>query len=105
MRTTQGQAAFGHNIQAIITHSYMVQTFLKGIIRRVSSMRVERINSKVQKPTNKFVMNYFILRIIPEKLSRSAKQHPSKSAHFLRGFVRGLSIYVYQFFIPIDFRA
>jgi hypothetical protein len=27
MHTTQGQAAFGHNVQAIITYSYMVKTF------------------------------------------------------------------------------
>jgi hypothetical protein len=27
MRTTQGQAAFGHNVQAIITYSNMVKTF------------------------------------------------------------------------------
>jgi hypothetical protein len=36
---------------------------------------------------------------------RSAKQHQSNSAHLMRRFVRGLSIYVYQFFIPTDFRA
>jgi hypothetical protein len=70
-------------------------------------MRVERTYSRVimKTPTNRFVMNYFNLRIIPAQLSRSAKQHTSKSAHLLRRFVRGLSIYVYQFFIPIDLRA
>jgi hypothetical protein len=68
-------------------------------------MRVERTYSGVQTLTNEFVINYFNLQIIPAKLSRSAKQHPSNSAHLLRRFVRGLSIYVYQFFIPIDFRA
>jgi hypothetical protein len=50
-------------------------------------------------------MNYFNLQIIPAKLSRSAKQHPSETAHLLRRFVRGLSIYFYKFFITIDLRA
>jgi hypothetical protein len=68
-------------------------------------MRVERIYSGVQTPTNQFDMNHFNLRITPAKLSRSAKQHPSNSAHLMRRFVRGLPVYVYQFFISIDFRA
>jgi hypothetical protein len=117
--------AFGHNVQAIITYLYMVKTFYKsvkafdegveagvifdpnitGTVGRVVSLRVECICSIVQKPTHRSVMNYFNLQITPAKLSRSAKQHPSKSAHLLRRFVRGLSIYVYQFFIPIDLRA
>jgi hypothetical protein len=105
MRTTQGQAAFGHNVQAILTYSYMVKTFPKGTGGRALKIRVERTYSKVQTPTNRFVTNYLNLQIIPAELSRSAKQHPSKSAHLLRRFVRGLSIHVYQLFIPIDLRA
>jgi hypothetical protein len=105
MRTTQGQAAFGHNAQATITYSNIVKTFLLGTVGRVFSMRVERNYDKVQKPTDRFVMNYLNLRNIPAKLGRSAKQHPSNLAHFMRRFVRGLSIYVYPFFISIDFRA
>jgi hypothetical protein len=42
---------------------------------------------------------------IPAKLSRSAKQHPSNSAHHMRRFVRGFSIYAYQFFIPTDLQT
>jgi hypothetical protein len=105
MRTTQGQAAFGHNVQAIITYSYMVNVFSAETAGRVFSMRVERIYSGAQKLTNRFVMDYSNSRIIPAKLSRSATQHPSNSAHLMRRFVRGLSTCVYQFFIPIDFRA
>jgi hypothetical protein len=105
MRTTQGQAAFGHNVQAIITSLYIVKLFQTGIVGRVFSMRVERTYSRVQTPINKFVMKYLNLRNIPARLSRSAKQHSSKSAHLLRRFVQGLSIYVYQFSIPIDLRA
>jgi hypothetical protein len=105
MRTTQGQAPFGHNVQAIITYSNMVKACLTRTVGRVFSMRVERIYSGVQTPTNRFSANYFDLQIIPAKLSRNAKQHPSNSAHLMRRFVRGLSIYVYQFLIPIDFRA
>jgi hypothetical protein len=105
MRTTQGQAALGHSVQAITTYLYMVKTFQTGTVERVVLMRVERTYSGVQTLTNRFVMHYFNLRIIPAKLSRSAKQHPSISAHLMRRFVRGLSIYVYQFFTPIDFRA
>jgi hypothetical protein len=84
MRTTQGQAAVGHNVQAIITYSYMVNVFSTGTVRRVLSLRVERTYSGVQTPTNRFVMNYFILRIIPAKLSRNAKQHPWNSANLMR---------------------
>jgi hypothetical protein len=102
MRTTQGQAAFGHNVQAIVTYSYMVKTFITGTVGRVFSMCVERTYSGVKTHTNQFLMNYYNLRIIPAPLSRSAKQHPSKSAHLMRRFVRGLSICVYQFFILID---
>jgi hypothetical protein len=62
--------------------------------------------SIVQTPTNNFFQRVICyLRIIPAKLSRSAKQHPSNSAHLMRRFVRGLSIYVYQFVIPTDFRT
>jgi hypothetical protein len=67
-------------------------------------MRVERTYSGVQTPTNEFSVNYSYLQIIPVKLSRSAKQHPSNLGH-LRRFVRGLLIYVYQIFISTDFRA
>jgi hypothetical protein len=68
-------------------------------------MRVARTYSGVLTPTNQFVMNYYNLQIIPAKLSRIAKQHPSNSAHLMRRFVRVSSIYVCQFFISIDFRA
>jgi hypothetical protein len=51
-------------------------------------MRVERTYSGVQTPTKKSVMNYFNLRIISGKADRSAKQHPSNSAHLIcAGFV------------------
>jgi hypothetical protein len=44
---------------------------------------------------------HFHFRITPAKLSRSANQHLSNSAHLMRRFVQGLSIYVvYQLFIP-----
>jgi hypothetical protein len=42
---------------------------------------------------------------IPAKRSCSAKQHLSNSAHLIRRIVRGLSIYIYQFFIPTDLQA
>jgi hypothetical protein len=105
MRTTQGQAAFGHNVQAIINLSCMVQTScdMYRWTRIVNARRMHLL--QVQTLTNRFVLNYCNLRIIPAQLSRSAKQHPSKSTHLLIRFVRGLSIYVYQFFIPIDLRA
>jgi hypothetical protein len=104
MRTTPLQAAFGHNVQTIITYSYMVKPFMTGTVGSIFSMLVERTYAGVQAPSNKFYMNYFDLQIIPAKLSRSAKQHPSNSAHLVRRFVQGLSIYVDQFFIPTDFR-
>jgi hypothetical protein len=68
-------------------------------------MRVERIYFGVQTLTNKLYLNCCNSIITPAKLSRSAKQHPSNAAHIMRRFVRGLSIHVYQFFIPTDFRA
>jgi hypothetical protein len=68
-------------------------------------MRVERTYSGAQTHKNRFSVNYLYLRAIPAKLSRSAKQHPSNSAHPMRQFLRALSIYVYQFFISTDFRA
>jgi hypothetical protein len=84
MRTTQGQAAFGHNVQATITDSYTVKKIQIGTVSRVLPMGVERIYFRVQTPTNQFSVNYFNLQMIPAKLSRSAKQHPSNSAHFMR---------------------
>jgi hypothetical protein len=68
-------------------------------------MRVERNYSGVITPTNRCIMNHVNLQVIPAKLSRNAKQHPSNSAHLMRRFVRGLSIYIYQFIIAADFRA
>jgi hypothetical protein len=68
-------------------------------------MSVERAYSGFQKPTNRFSVSYLYSPIIPAKLSRNAKQHPSNAAHLMRRFVRGLSICIYQFFIPIEFRA
>jgi hypothetical protein len=75
-------------------------------VGRAFSMRIERTYSGVQTPTNIFSVNCFNFRVTPVKLSRSAKQHPSKSAHLMRRFVRGLSIYyVDQFFIPTNLHA
>jgi hypothetical protein len=76
-----------------------------GTVRRVISMHVQHTYSRVHTPTNEFSVNYLYFRIIPAMLSRSAKQHPSNSAHLMRRFVRGLSICIYQLFVPIDFRA
>jgi hypothetical protein len=53
-------------------------------------------------PTNSFSGNCYNFHIIPAQPSRSAKQIPSNSARLKRRFVRGLSIYVYKFFIPTD---
>jgi hypothetical protein len=50
-------------------------------------------------------VNYSNFRNIPAKVSRSAKQHLSNLAHFMRRFVLGLSIYFYQVFIPNDIQA
>jgi hypothetical protein len=105
MRTTLGQDAFGHNVQAIITYLIIVKTFLTCTVGRVISVRVQHTYSRVHTPTNEFSVNYLYFRIIPAMLSRSAKQHPSNSAHFMSRFVRGLSICIYQLFIPSDFRA
>jgi hypothetical protein len=108
LRKTQGQAAFGHNVQIkMIDHNllkYSQNLFQTGTVGRVFSVRVERTYFGAQKATNDFV-NYFNFRIIPEELSRSAKQHPSNSAHLMRPFVRDLSIYVKQIFIFADLRA
>jgi hypothetical protein len=101
MRKTQGQAAFGHNVQTIISYSIIVKT---GTVGRVFSMRVVLMYSIVQTPTKLFDQ-LFVSMNIPGKLSCSAKQHPSNSAHLTMPYVLGLSIYVYQFFIPTDFRA
>jgi hypothetical protein len=68
-------------------------------------MRVEGTYSEVQTPTNTSSVTYFDFRIVPEKLSLSAKEHPSMSAHGKRRLVWGLLIYGYHFFIPTDFRA
>jgi hypothetical protein len=88
-----------------MTSSNMVKRYETGTVGRVFSILVEETYFGVQTLANKFSVNYVNLRIISAKLSRSAKQHPSNSAHLMRWFVRGLSKYVYQFFIPIDFRA
>jgi hypothetical protein len=82
----------------------MVNLFMIGTVGRIFSMLVERTYAEVQTPSNQLYMNYFNLQIIPAKLSRSAKQHPSNSAHLIRRFVRGLSIYIDQSFILTDFR-
>jgi hypothetical protein len=68
-------------------------------------MRVKRTYSKVPTPTTVFLVNDSYFHNIPAKLSRIDKQHPSNSAHFMRRFVRGLSICTYQFFIPTDLKA
>jgi hypothetical protein len=57
------------------------------------------------KHAKKFSVNYLNFRNIPANLSRIAKEHPSNSAHLMRRFVRDLSINLYHFFIPTDFRA
>jgi hypothetical protein len=74
--------------------------FQTGTDGRVFSMRVKRLYSRVKNFTNKFSLNYLNFRNIPSKLSRAAKQYPSNSAHLMTRFVRGVSIYVHQFFIP-----
>jgi hypothetical protein len=61
MRTTQGQAAFGHNVQAIITYYHMVTYFSIGTSGRGFSMRVERILFGLLTPTNRFVTNFFVI--------------------------------------------
>jgi hypothetical protein len=88
MRTPQGQAAFGHNVQTIITCSYMDKPFSNRYFWTCLLMRVKCIYSGAQTRTKEFYMNYLYLRIIPAQLSRSAKQHPSNSAHLMRRFVR-----------------
>jgi hypothetical protein len=45
MRTTKGQAAFGHNVQWIITYSFMFKKLVLGTVGRFVSMRVERTYS------------------------------------------------------------
>jgi hypothetical protein len=96
MRTTQGQVAFGHNVQTILPYLHnMGKKIQKDTVGRDFSMRVERTYSRVQTLVNEFSVNCFNFRIIPAKLSRSVKQHPSNSAHLMRRFVRGISIYGY----------
>jgi hypothetical protein len=48
---------------------------------------------------------FYNFQNIPENLRRGTKQHPSKSAHLIRRFVQGLSIYVHQSLIPTDLHA
>jgi hypothetical protein len=106
MRTTHGQAAFGHNIQLITTYSKMVKTYFETCtVGRVFSMRVERTYSGIQTFINNVSMNYRYLQIVNAKLSRCAKQHPSNSGHLMRRFVRGLSICVHQLSIRAYFQA
>jgi hypothetical protein len=96
MYTTHGQAAFGHNVETIIP-SNIPQKWSKlfKAVRRVFSMRVENTYSKVQLPINVYSVYYSYLRVTPAKLSLIAKQYATDSAHLVRRFVRGLSIYVY----------
>jgi hypothetical protein len=68
-------------------------------------MRVQHVYCEAHTPTNAFSINYSNFHNSPAKVSRSAKQHPSNSAHLLKRFVRGLSKCIYQFFIPIDLKA
>jgi hypothetical protein len=49
MRTTQGQAAFGHNVQTIVTYSCMVKTFYKRYRWTRLLMRVETIYLEIHK--------------------------------------------------------
>jgi hypothetical protein len=106
MRTTQGQAAFGYSIQTIVAYSNIVKTcYHKYCWTRLFIARRTHVlqSSCIHKQS---LCELLYLRIIPAKLSRSAKQRPSNSSHLMRPFVRDLSIiYVYQFFIPTDFLA
>jgi hypothetical protein len=72
--------------------------FETGTVGRAFSMLIQRKYSWVQTSTNIFYVNYSNFHNIPAKLSRSAKQYPSKSAHLMMRFVRGLSICVCLFF-------
>jgi hypothetical protein len=69
-------------------------------------MRVECTYFGVhKKPTKNNSAIYSIFDTTHAKLSRSAKHHLSSSAHLMMRFVLGLSIYIYQFYIPIDLQA
>jgi hypothetical protein len=87
MCTTQGQAAFGHNVQAIITYSNFVKTFSNRYrwTRLFNARRTHLLRS-----SNTHYVNCCNYRIVPAKLSRNAKQHSSNSAHLMRRFVPGL---------------
>jgi hypothetical protein len=102
MRTTQGQAAFGYNIQAVIT--YMGSKKLKheplGVFRQCA---LHALTPKFTHPQNYFYdFNFFD---ILAKLSRNAKQHPSNYAHIMKRRVLSLWINVCYFIIPTDLQA
>jgi hypothetical protein len=73
MRTTQGQAAFGQNVQTIITYSNTVKSFSNRyrwtrFFNARRTLLLENSNTH-----QKISMNYFDFHIISAKLSRSAK--------------------------------
>jgi hypothetical protein len=92
VRINQRQGAFGQNVLTIITSPNRVKPFLNIChwTRLFNARRTHLLRSS--NPHKTIPMNYSNFRIIPAKLSRSAKQHPSNSAHLMRRFVRGLSI-------------
>jgi lactate dehydrogenase-like 2-hydroxyacid dehydrogenase len=55
MRTTQGQGAFGRNVQTIITYQKNVNALGIGTVGRAFAMRAERIYFGVHTPTNYFL--------------------------------------------------
>jgi hypothetical protein len=104
MRTTQGQDAFGHTVQ----NNHILVKYGESFLNHVpldAPFQCALNASTLELKHSQCFVDYFDFHITPAKLSRSAKQHPSNSAHLMRRFVRGLSVHVYQFFIPTDFRA
>jgi hypothetical protein len=78
--------------------SYLTHVWSKGFysrtVERAFSIRVERTYFGDQKSTNRCFVNCLNLQIIPAKLSRSAKQHPSNSAHLKGADLCGVCRYI-----------
>jgi hypothetical protein len=75
MRPTQGQAAFGHNVQTIITFLNEVKTF-SNMYRWARIFHARLLHPLLSSAAHKqFRLKYSNFRNIPASPSRGAKQH------------------------------
>jgi hypothetical protein len=100
-----GQAPFYHNVQTIKTSSNKVNVFKHVPLAVPFQWAPNAPTLQLNTPPNEFGVNCSIFHNIPANLSQGVKQYTSNSAHLMKRFVRGLTIYIYQLFSLADLIA